>query len=69
MIDVVNETPKMKTNNFAFKYSEEKGAVKVELETNTSETVAKVNSFNRFKKQERKRSPLIEVETPVHRPS
>ena len=64
----MNETPKIKGADKAFEYSEDKGAVKIELETG-SELATKVNSFNRFKKLETKRSPLIEVITPEPRPS
>ena len=69
MLDFVNETPKMKGADKAFEYSEDKGAVKIELETGTSESATKINGFNRFKKLDRKRSPLIEVITPEPRPS
>ena len=69
MSDFVNETPKMKGADKAFEYSEDKGAVKIELETGSSESATKVNGFNRFKKLDRKRSPLIEVITPEPRPS
>ena len=69
MLDFVNATPKMKGADKAFEYSEDKGAVKIELETGSSESATKVNGFNRFKKLDRKRSPLIEVTTPEPIPS